>query len=186
MASDYHGTSAPTNTINHHDVSGRRGGHASKNGWSWAFICGFFSIIGAILLVTALLALISEVQLRRDCIEPTDGIVTQLILNPADESDDDSSDTWTPVFRYIVDGQSYEQKSSIASSPPRYKIGQAVAILYDPADPSRYVVKGDNSALVLYGSATIMCIGFTAVLPVAVVIHKINNPNSKASQQLPY
>ncbi|KAB7788490.1 DUF3592 domain-containing protein [Bifidobacterium cebidarum] len=178
MASEHNSTSAPTSTVNHHDVSGRHGGHNPKNRWSGVFICGFFSLVGAILLVPTLLSLISEVQLRRDCTEPTDGIVTQLILNPADESDDDSSDTWTPVFRYIVNGQSYEKRSSISTSPPRYKVGQAITILYDPADPNRYIAKGDNSALILYSFATIMCIGFTAVLPVAVAIHKFNNPTS--------
>ncbi|MBW3091192.1 DUF3592 domain-containing protein [Bifidobacterium miconisargentati] len=179
MASEQSGTSAPTNTVNHRDASGSSTAD-SKRGWSWALICGLFSLVGAIMLVTiALPSLVHEVQLQRDCTELTDGIVTQLVLNPADESDDDSSDTWTPVFRYSVNGQSYEQKSSVASSPPRYKVGQAVAVLYDPADPSRYIVKGDNAASVLWSLLVMMCLAFTAVFPVALMIHKANNPGSR-------
>ncbi|MBT1175187.1 DUF3592 domain-containing protein [Bifidobacterium sp. LC6] len=186
MASEQNGTSAPTNTINHNYAHGHRKTRSSKSDKSWILICGLFSIVGAIMLVVNIMSLVNEIQLRRDCTELTDGIVTQLVLNPADESDDDSSDTWTPVFRYSVNGQTYEQRFSISSSPPKYKVGQAVAILYDPTNPSRYVVKGDNSALVLLLALMLMCIGFTSVLPIAVVIHKNNNPSSKASQQLPY
>lgn len=185
MASEQNGTSAPTNTINHRNASG--GSTAgSKHDWSWALICGLFSLVGAIMLATiALPSLIHEVQLHRDCTELTDGIVTQLVFNPADESDEDSSDTWTPVFRYSVNGQAYEQKASVASSPPRYKVGQAVTVLYDPADPSRYIVKGDNAAFVLWSLLVMMCLGFTAVLPVALMIHKANNPGRRKASGTP-
>ncbi|MBT1163589.1 DUF3592 domain-containing protein [Bifidobacterium felsineum] len=186
MASEHNGTSAPTNTINQNYAHGRHETRSSKSDKSWILFCGLFSVVGAIMLVVNITALVNEIQLRRDCTELTDGIVTQLVLNPADESDEDSSDTWTPVFRYSADGQTYEQKFSISSSPPQYKVGQAVTILYDPANPSRYVVKGDNSALLLHFLLMLMCICFTAVLPIAAVIHKINNPSSKASQQLSY
>ncbi|MBT1170451.1 DUF3592 domain-containing protein [Bifidobacterium sp. SO4] len=179
MASEQSGTPAPTNTVNHRDASGNSTA-GSKKGWSWALICGLFSLVGAILLVaSAAPSLINEVQLRRDCTELTDGIVTQLVFNPADESDEDSSDTWTPVFRYSVNGHAYEQKSSIASSPPPYKVGQAVSVLYDPADPSRYIVKGDDAAFVLWSLLVMMCLAFTAVFPVALMIHKANNPGSR-------
>ncbi|MBT1166882.1 DUF3592 domain-containing protein [Bifidobacterium simiarum] len=140
--------------------------------WSWAIICGWFSVIGAILLMASAGTLVGELRLRADCTEITDGIVTQMILNPADPDEEDSSDTWTPVFRYGVDGRSYEQRASVASSPPRYEVGQAVTVRYDPADPSRYVVEGDNAALILYTAITVMCLGFTAVLPVALAVRR--------------
>ncbi|PJM79821.1 DUF3592 domain-containing protein [Bifidobacterium scaligerum] len=178
MAPDNHGTYASASTTSHHDAHARNNVRGSKNEWSWAVICGLFSAIGAIMLVVNIIFLVDEVRLRADCTELTDGIVTQLVFNPADESDEDSSDTWTPVFRYSADGQTYEQKFSIASSPPRYEVGQAVAILYDPANPSRYVVKGDNSALALCAILMVMCTCFTAVLPIALLIQKANNPGS--------
>ncbi|NMM97804.1 DUF3592 domain-containing protein [Bifidobacterium olomucense] len=181
MASDKHGTIASTNTPGHHDTYARNSARGSNNEWSWAVICGFFSVIGAIMLVVNIISLVDEVRLRADCTELTDGIVTQLVFNPADESDEDSSDTWTPVFRYSANGQTYEQKFSIATSPPRYKVGQAVAILYDPENPSRYVVKGDNTALALCAILLVMCTGFTAVLPIALLIRKANNPSSNGT-----
>ena len=140
--------------------------------WSWAFFCGLFSIVGAILLVPSAEALFGEITLQRECTEITDGTVAQMIFNPANSSDDDSSDSWTPVFRYGASGRIYEQRSSVASSPPQYEVGEAVTIRYDPDDPNRYVVEGDNSPLILSGAITIMCLGFTAVLPVAIAMKR--------------
>lgn len=115
-------------------------------------------------------SLINEITLQRDCTEFTDGTVVQMIFNPADPSEEDSSDIWTPVFRYGVSERIYEQKSSVASSPPRYEVGEVVTIWYDPDDSNRYIVEGDHSALILYGVLTIMCLTFTAVLPVAIAL----------------
>ncbi|WP_175578302.1 DUF3592 domain-containing protein [Bifidobacterium jacchi] len=142
------------------------------NRWSWAFFCGLFSIVGAISLIPSVGALVGEITLRRDCTEITDGTVTQMIFNPTDPSDDDSSDSWTPVFRYGVSGRIYEQRYSVASSDPWYEVGDAVTIRYDPADPNRYVVEGDHAPLMLYAAITVIFLGFTAVLPVAIAIKR--------------
>lgn len=142
------------------------------NRWLWAVFCGLFSIVGAISLIPSVGALVGEITLQRDCTEITDGTVTRMIFNPADPSDDDSSDTWTPVFRYGASGKLYEQRYSVASSDPRYEVGDAVTIRYDPGDPNRYVVEGDHAPLILYGAITIIFLGFTAVLPVAIAIKR--------------
>lgn len=175
MASDAHGSPESSYDFYGTDrqpVRSTGNGQSFWSRWSWAFFCGLFTLVGAILLVPSAGSLINEITLRGDCTEFTDGTVIQMILNPADPSDDDSSDTWTPVFRYATAEGTYEQKYSVASSPPQYEVGEAVTILYDPADPNRYVVKGDSSPLILYGIMTIMCLAFTAVLPVAIALHR--------------
>ena len=136
----------------------------------------WFSLIGAILLVVFAEALIGEIALRMDCTEITDGVVTQMIRVES-KDEDSNSITWAPVFRYGVDGRIYEQQSSTSSSPPQYKVGQAVTIRYDPADPNRYVVDGDHSALVLYGALTVAFLGFMAALPVAMITSKRRQSN---------
>ena len=144
MASDTHGISESSYGTSYGNDqqpvrdTGDDGSFWSR--WSWVFFCGLFTLVGAILLVPSGGSLINEITLQRDCTEFTDGTVVQMIFNPADPSEEDSSDTWTPVFRYGVSERIYEQKSSVASSPPRYEVGEVVTIWYDPDDPNRYIV----------------------------------------------
>ena len=170
MSSDANGIPESSYSTDQQSVRGTGNDRSFWSRWSWVFFCGLFTIVGVIFLVPSAGALINEITLREDCTEITDGTVIQMILNPADLSDDDSSDTWTPVFRYEASGRIYEQRHSVSSSPPRCKVGEAVTIRYDPNDPNRYVVKGDYSPLILYGAITIMCLGFTTVLPVAIAV----------------
>ena len=171
MASDTNGISESSYDTGHRSVRDTGDDRSFWSRWSWAFFCGMFSIVGAILLVPSAGALISEITLQRECTEITDGIVTRMIFNPANPSND-SSDSWTPVFRYGASGRIYEQRSSVSSSPPQYEVGEAVMVRYDPDDPNRYVVEGDHSSLILSGAITIMCLGFTAVLPVAIAMKR--------------
>ena len=170
MTSDANGIPESSYDTDQQPAQNTSNDRSFRSRWSWVLICGLFSIVGAILLVPSGGALINEITLRRDCTEITDGTVTQMILNPADISDEDSTDTWTPVFQYRVSGRIYEHRHSVSSSPPQYKVGEAVTIRYDLNDPNRYVVKGDYAPLILYGALTIMCLGFTAVLPVAAAV----------------
>jgi len=49
----------------------------------------------------------------------------------------DSGVTYAPVVRYDVGGRTYTFTSSNSSDPPAYKVGERVALRYDPADPAR-------------------------------------------------
>lgn len=41
----------------------------------------------------------------------------------------------SPVVEYTVDGRRFTFHSSISSSPPAYKVGDQVGVLYNPDDP---------------------------------------------------
>lgn len=58
------------------------------------------------------------------------GIVVEMATN---ESSD--STTYAPVVAFEHQGRKYRFKDSISSNPPSYRRGQAVGVLYDPADP---------------------------------------------------
>lgn len=70
-----------------------------------------------------------------------------------DEHYSDDTRMYAPIFRYEVDGKSYEKKSSLSSSSPQYAIGQQVHILYAPNQPDNGV---DDSAQTLYFEAAIL------------------------------
>jgi hypothetical protein len=44
--------------------------------------------------------------------------------------------TQAPVVDYEVGGKAYTYRSSHYSSPPAFRVGEKVILLYDPADPS--------------------------------------------------
>ena len=66
----------------------------------------------------------------------------------------DSGTTYSPVYRYIVDGQEYEYESVNSSSPPSHDVGEVVTLLYDPDDPGRARV---NSFWELWLLPVILC-----------------------------
>ena len=45
------------------------------------------------------------------------------------------SNAYAPVVEFEHAGKKHSFKDSIGSDPPSYRIGQGVAVLYDPADP---------------------------------------------------
>lgn len=63
-----------------------------------------------------------------------------------------------------------DQRNNLAKGLHRIHRRHVVQMIFNPDDPNRYIVEGDHSALILYGVLTIMCIAFTAVLPVALAL----------------
>lgn len=49
----------------------------------------------------------------------------------------DDGASYSPVFRYAVDGREYEYESINASSPPTHSVGDIQPLLVDPEDPGR-------------------------------------------------
>lgn len=43
---------------------------------------------------------------------------------------------YSPVIEFEASGQAWTFESNNASSPPAYEVGEAVPVLYDPADPN--------------------------------------------------
>ncbi len=49
----------------------------------------------------------------------------------------DSGTTYSPVFRYTVEGREYEYESVNSSSPPTHRVGEVTTLLYDPNNPAK-------------------------------------------------
>jgi hypothetical protein len=61
-----------------------------------------------------------------------EGVVIDLILS----RDSDGDDTYYPRVRFATPtGESVEFTGSVGSTPAAFDVGEAVAVLYDPADP---------------------------------------------------
>jgi hypothetical protein len=50
-----------------------------------------------------------------------------------------TSPVYRPTVRFVTgDGQSVEAEARTGTNPPAGRVGQAVVVYYDPADPSRF------------------------------------------------
>ncbi|HEX8353512.1 MAG TPA: DUF3592 domain-containing protein [Pyrinomonadaceae bacterium] len=63
-----------------------------------------------------------------------EGTVVALKVSPATQ---DSGVTYAPVVRYEVGGRAHTFTSNNSSNPPAYRVGERVAVLYDPGYPTR-------------------------------------------------
>ncbi len=63
--------------------------------------------------------------------EPASGTVVELLRKTGQR-------TFAPVVRYQpASGAARTLVGQVASNPPAYRVGEAVTVLYDPADPLR-------------------------------------------------
>lgn len=63
------------------------------------------------------------------------GIKTKAIVKDLIEVSGDDGPTYKPVFEYKDRSNTTKEfKSDVSSSPPAYKVGEKVAIVYDPND----------------------------------------------------
>ncbi|HNB53803.1 MAG TPA: DUF3592 domain-containing protein [Anaerolineales bacterium] len=65
----------------------------------------------------------------------TNGASTIGTVIRLEESSDSDGTSYSPVFRYEVNGQTYEFESQNSSNPPTHQVGDQDTIFYDPADP---------------------------------------------------
>lgn len=85
----------------------------------------------------------------------TNGIEVQGTVVRLEESHSaDSGTTYSPVFRYTVDGQEYEYESVNSSSIPSNQVGEVTTLLVDPNNPSK---ARQNSFWELWLLPCIMC-----------------------------
>lgn len=69
----------------------------------------------------------------------------------------------TPVFAYSdADGATHRVRSGYGSEPPRYRLGDRVAVLYDPAEPARAEI--DDYYTLWHGPTILLFVGTVGVI----------------------
>lgn len=120
--------------------------------------------IGAVIFFIGWLFHRHHTKVRKACTVQTTGEVIDIVKKVSTDTDSDghrsTSTTYTPVFRYMVDGQSIERQSTTGTGWQRFKKGQTVTLFYDPAEHTRYYVKEDKAP----GMAGFAFMGFGVLL----------------------
>jgi hypothetical protein len=103
-------------------------------------VSGVFSTVGIALLLTSFFVFFNTTSFIRRAVE-ADGRVTDLERSRSSSSSG-SSTTYRPVVQFTTaTGKQIEFVSSVGSSPPSHRVGEAVRVLYNPADPQSARIK---------------------------------------------
>lgn len=107
-----------------------------------------FGGIGAVLLAGALFWFANTRSFVNEA-QRVPGVVLQLEISRGDDSD-----TYYPIIGFqSLDGREHVFRSSSGSNPPSYDQGEAVEVLYDPANPKN---AGINGFFSLWGGQVIV------------------------------
>lgn len=85
-----------------------------------------------------------------------------------EESSDSDGTSYSPVFQYQVNGQTYEFESQNSSNPPTHRVGDQDTIFYDPANPSKAQIDSFLDMWLAPGMLT--CIGGAGFLITNLVL----------------
>ena len=85
----------------------------------------------------------------------------------------DSGTTYSPVFEYQIDGQTYTYESVNASSPPTHEVGEQTILLVDPDNPQK---ARENSFWELWLLPVIMCPVSALVAVIAIILTLVMKP----------
>ncbi|MCL6266506.1 DUF3592 domain-containing protein [Flagellimonas myxillae] len=104
---------------------------AAKKYTMWLWLYASFLFIGLALAYVAVQQYQKTQKLLLEGIRTT-AVVTQLLTNY-----DSDGDTYTPIFEFKDRSNKVQTyKSPISSSPPAYRVGDKVKIIYDRKDSS--------------------------------------------------
>ncbi len=72
---------------------------------------------------------------------------------------------YAPVYRFFADGE-HTATSGTAASPPRYKVGDPINLLVNPANAGESVVEDSTMGLFSYGvlAVGVVCLALGALV----------------------
>lgn len=97
----------------------------------------------------------------------TNGATTTGTVIRLEESTSDGSTTYSPVFQYVVNGQTYEFESQNSSSPPTHRVGDEDTIFYDPTNPEKAQI--DSFFDMWLAPGLLLCFGGGGIIVANVV-----------------
>ena len=96
--------------------------------------------VGVIMLVIAFVINHFGEKNYKLCTEP----VTALVSDIVSKVDSDGDTLYAPEFTYEAEGKTYKTHSNTYSSPMPYGIDEKVELLYEPGDPSHFIIKEEK------------------------------------------
>ena len=99
--------------------------------------------------------------------------VPATVIALAESYSSDSGTTYSPVFEYQVDGQTYTYESINSSDPPTHHVGEQTTLLVAPDDPES---ARENSFWELWLLPAIMCPVSLVVAVIAIVLTLFTKP----------
>ena len=151
-------------------INGRPANNSADASFVFKLLGGIFMGIGIILALVCILVTNTMKDKYDRCTETTTGIVIKNVIN------DDGA--YAPIFRYEVDGQEYEDKSSFSTKPAKYDVGEEVEVHYNPDKPKEYYV---DKALIIVQVILYAIGGFFFVFGLIFLIVGINIKRKRQS-----
>lgn len=133
------------------------------------------STVVFILFILAIFAfnIYHAVHLTKVCTEETEATV--IAVKTKHERENKRNKTYYyPIVSYDIEGQEYKAKAEKTRSRSQYEVGKTVKIMYNPANPKDFYVKGingSNPAMKLAGEVALTLV--FAVLVFAFSIMKV-------------
>lgn len=131
-----------------------------------SIFCGVWCFLGIIFLSIGIGTGGHRRRLERRCSERVWGSVADVVPNRGADGA-----TLCPMVEYATPQGLMRQLSPVSSTRCRYAVGQAVAVWYDPQDPSVWYLEGDKSAHLLAEIFAIIgsvCIGIAVLVGLIV------------------
>lgn len=112
---------------------------------------GFFIAAGILLFMGVIFAGVAGTIFYQDCALEKNGVqVEGTVISLAMSQDDDGSTSYAPVVRFISQGgREFTFTGTVYSSPPAYKTGQKVTVLYPIDQPGEAKLKGEGNLLMI-------------------------------------
>ncbi|MBQ7171752.1 MAG: DUF3592 domain-containing protein [Clostridia bacterium] len=98
---------------------------------------------GLVVIAAGIFLLAHGNAVKKRCTEPATGVVVE---NREREDIDEGviSTVYYPVIEFEADGKTVSVTGSSGQNPAKYRIGDQVELLYNPADPSEMLIRGET------------------------------------------
>lgn len=105
-----------------------------------------YFLVGALFALFGILANKKTKEKSARCVAPAIGRVVRVNTEyEENENNTHKKTVYVPVFQYIVNGNAVENSSNLSSYDEKeYKEGDTAEILFNPANPSEFVIKGKS------------------------------------------
>lgn len=125
-------------------------------------ITGVMGVVGAVLIIIAIVFELNHKKKIVNCTVQTTGTVIKIERYSSSDGFSTPTVSWFPVYEYYADGYRIEKRSSFGFAKQIFYEGQKVEILYNPLNYNEYYVpeaSTGNVSLILgtIGSVFILC-----------------------------